>query len=112
MSDVLFVQIQPQGFKDGLQLLNKRQEIEDKLDNAIKDKQLGEWMAGDVGPGGGNMLYRVSDINNSLQAIYDELRVNNLEKKVVTGRRISSSKDDWFYEVIYPTKFSGTFNTM
>jgi len=21
-------------------------------------------------------------------------------------------KDDWFYEVIYPTKYSGDFNTM
>lgn len=39
--DVLFIQIQPSGFKDEMQLLNKRQEIEDKLNEALENKKLG-----------------------------------------------------------------------
>jgi hypothetical protein len=111
-NEVLFVQIQPTGFKDEMQLLDKRQEIEDKLSKALENKKLGEWFAGDLGPGGGNMLYTVTDIDKSLQIILDVLQQNKLDKNVLIGRRVLVDKDDWFYEVIYPTKYSGDFNTM
>lgn len=111
-NEVLFVQIQPTGFKDEMQLLYKRQEIEDKLSKTLENKKLGEWFAGDLGPGGGNMLYTVTDIDKSLQIILDVLQQNKLDKNVLIGRRVLVDKDDWFYEVIYPTKYSGDFNTM
>lgn len=111
-NEVLFVQIQPKGFKDEMQLLEKRQEIEDKLSKALENKRLGEWFAGDLGPGGGNMLYTVTDIDKSLQVILDVFQQNKLEKNVLIGRRVLVDKGDWFYEVIYPTKYSGDFNTM
>jgi hypothetical protein len=111
-NEVLFVQIQPTGFKDEMQLLDKRQEIEDKISKALENKKLGEWFAGDLGPGGGNMLYTVTDIGKSLQVILDVMQQNKLEKNVLIGRRVLVDKDDWFYEVIYPTKYSGDFNTM
>lgn len=110
--EVLFVQIQPANFKDGLQLLSKRQEIEDKIDIALKEANLGEWFAGDVGPGGGNMLYHIDDTNLSLKSIIRVLEENKLEKEVWIGKRVCITNNDWFYEVIYPEKFSGTFNTM
>ena len=111
-NEVLFVQIQPTGFKDEMQLLDKRQEIEDKLSKALENKKLGEWFAGDLGPGGGNMLYIVTDIDESLQVVREVLQQNNLDKNVLIGRRVLVDNDDWFYEVIYPTKYSGEFNTM
>ena len=111
-NEVLFVQIQPTGFKDEMQLLDKRQEIEDKLSKALENKKLGEWFAGDLGPGGGNMLYIVTDIDKSLQVVREVLQQNNLDKNVLIGRRVLVDNDDWFYEVIYPTKYSGEFNTM
>lgn len=111
-NEVLFVQIQPKGFKDEMKLLEKRQEIEDKLSKALENKRLGEWFAGDLGPGGGNMLYTVTDIDKSLQVILDVFQQNKLEKNVLIGRRVLVDKGDWFYEVIYPTKYSGDFNTM
>lgn len=111
-NEVLFVQIQPTGFKDEMRLLDKRQEIEDKLNKALENKKLGEWFAGNLGPGGGNMLYTVTDIDKSLQIILDVLQRNKLDKNVLIGRRVLVDKDDWFYVVIYPTKYSGDFNTM
>ncbi|REG76880.1 hypothetical protein [Algoriphagus antarcticus] len=111
-NEVLFVQIRPTGFKDEMELLDKRQEIEDKLSKALENKKLGEWFAGDLGPGGGNMLYTVTDIDKSLQIILEILQQNKLDKNVLIGRRVMVDKGDWFYEVIYPTKYSGDFNTM
>jgi len=110
--DVLFVQIQPTGFKDEMQLMDKRQEIETLTSNALQDKKLGEWFAGDLGPGGGNILYRVSDINRSIEIILNVLQQYGLEHNVLIGRRVLIDKADWFYEVIYPTKYAGDFNTM
>ena len=110
--DVLFIQIQPTGFKDEMELLDKRQEIEDKINVALESKKLGEWMAGDLGPGGGNMLYTVKNIDSTLPTVLQVLQQNKLDKNVVIGRRVMVDSGDWFYEVIYPTSFSGDFNTM
>jgi hypothetical protein len=109
---VLFVQIQPTAFKDEMQLLDKRQEIEDKLSKVLENRKLGEWCAGDLGPGGGNMLFTVTDLDKSLQAVLEVLQQNKLDKNVLIGKRILVAKGDWFYEVIYPIKYSGNFNTM
>jgi hypothetical protein len=109
---VLFIQIQPIGFENEMQLLDKRQEVEHELTTALENKNVGKWIAGDLGPGGGNMLYTVTDLDKSLQMILEVLQQNSLEKQVLIGRRVMLDNDDWFYEVIYPTKFSGAFNTM
>lgn len=111
-NEVLFVQIQPSGFKDEMQMLNKRQEIENKLSEALENKNLGQWFAGDLGPGGANILYTIVDIDKSLQVVLRVLHDNDLEKQVLIGRRVLVSKEDWFYEVIYPANYSGQFNTM
>lgn len=109
---VLFVQIEPAGFKNEIELLEKRQEIEEKLGNALESKSLGKWFSGDLGPGGGNMLFTVEDIDKSMDLILEVLRQNELDGKVRIGRRVLIDKDDWFYEVIHPTRYSGDFNTM
>jgi hypothetical protein len=109
---VLFVQIDPSGFTNEFELLEKRQEIEGKLGNALERKGLGEWIAGDFGPGGGNMLFTVQDIDESMSLCLEVLRQNELEEAVRIGRRVRIDKDDWFYEVIHPARYSGDFDTM
>jgi len=111
-NDILFIQIQPSKFKNELQMLDRRQEIEEKINQALQNNNCGEWFAGDLGPGGGNMLYTVNDIEKSLPIILEVLQQNKLEKNVLIGKRILTEKDEWFYEVIYPNKYSGNFNTM
>lgn len=110
--DILFVQIQPAGFKNEMELLDIRQKIELKLTSELENKKIGEWSASDLGPGGGNILFEVTSIDSALQTILQVLKQNNLYKRVLVGRRVLISNEDWFYEVIYPTKYSGDFNTM
>lgn len=110
--EVLFVQIQPTGFQDEMQLLDTRQEIEGKLVKAIENNNLGEWLASDLGPGGGNILLTVRDAERAFGVVLLVLQQNELDQNVVIGRRVLIADRDWFYEVIYPTQYSGTFNTM
>ncbi len=80
---IVFVQIQPAGFSDETQLLDKRQEIEQKLTNTLETEKIGEWFAGDIGPGGGNMLFTVNDLEKSMQTIIKVLNETNLDKRVL-----------------------------
>jgi len=110
-NNVVFVQIQPIGFKTEMELLNVRQEIEDRIGKRLTKSKLGEWLAGDLGPGGGNMLFEVNDMEKAIENVLETLHQNKLENKAIIGRRIYREKDDWFYEVIYPEKYSGKFDT-
>jgi hypothetical protein len=110
--DILFVQIQPTAAKGDLDFLDLRQETEGKIGKTLRNQQLGEWIAGDLGPGGGNMLFEVTDLEKSLKVVLQVLQQNGLEKDVVIGKRVNIDESDWFHEVIYPSKFTGIFNTM
>ena len=109
---ILFVQLQSSAFKDEMQALTTRQATEDKIGDALKAKGLGEWIAGDLGPGGGNMLFEVSNIDNAIAIILKELSKVGLDKKTIIARRINTEAENWFYEVIYPSNFTGVFLTM
>lgn len=108
----LFVQIEPSAFKDEMQALTTRQDIEQKIEAALKVKGLGEWTAGDLGPGGANMLFEVSNIDNAISIILEVLSKTGLDKKTIIGRRINTEAEDWFYEVVHPNNFNGVFLTM
>jgi hypothetical protein len=110
--DILFVQIQPTAAKGDLDFLDLRQETEDKIGKALENQQLGEWIAGDLGPGGGNMLFEVTNLERSLKVVLQVLQQNGLEKNIVIGKRVNIDENDWFHEVIYPSRFTGVFNTM
>ena len=110
--EVLFVQIQPQSSEHELDLLDLRQEVEDQLDEALKSKNLGEWFAGDLGPGGANMLYHVKDADKAMQVILQVLAQHHIQDQVHIGRRVLIAEGDWFYEIIYPAQYSGVFETM
>jgi hypothetical protein len=108
----LFVQIAPSAFKDEPQALNIRQDIESKIEAALKAKGLGEWTAGDLDPGGANMLFEVSNIDEAISVILEVLSKAEFDKKTTIGRRINTEAEDWFYEVVYPNNFNGVFLTM
>lgn len=108
--EVLFVQIPPTGDND-FGLLDKRQDLESKIGEELESQSIGEWIAGDLGPGGANMLFAVQDIDRSLGIILTILKQNEVDN-VRIGKRTKIAADDWFYTVIYPSKFSGNFNTM
>ena len=108
----LFVQIEPSAFKNEMEALTKRQEIEQNIEIALKSKGLGEWTDGDLGPGGANMLFEVSNVENATSVILHVLSKTGLDKKTIIGRRIYTEEEDWFYEVVYPHTFNGVFLTM
>lgn len=108
----LFVQMQSSAFKDEMAALDKRQQIEQLIDNELKSKNLGEWIAGDLGPGGANMLFEVQDVDEAKSVIKNMLSNNGLDKATIIGRRVNIVADDWFYEVIYPLNYNGEFLTM
>ena len=72
--EILFVQIQPSAAKGDLDFLDLRQETEGKIDKALENQRLGEWIAGDLGPGGGNMLFEVTDLEESLKVVLQVLQ--------------------------------------
>ena len=108
----LFVQIEPSAFKDEMEALDTRKDIEQKIEAALKAKGLGDWTAGDLGPGGANMLFEVSNVDYATSVVFEVLLKSGLDKKTIIGRRIYTEEEDWFYEVVYPSSFSGVFLTM
>lgn len=109
---VLFVQIQPSAFKDELAALDLRQKIEGIIDERLQAANMGEWFAGDIGPGGANMLFEVQNVAEGMKIIMTVLKEQKLESVTVIGHRIYTAPDDWDYKIIYPENYTGTFNTM
>jgi hypothetical protein len=108
----LFVQIAPSAFIDDEHALNIRQDIEQKIEGALKAKRLGDWTAGDLGPGGANMLFEVSNTDAAMSVILQILSKEGLDTKVTIARRIYTEAEDWFYEVLYPTQYNSVFMSM
>ncbi|HEX2628122.1 MAG TPA: hypothetical protein VHM26_03900 [Chitinophagaceae bacterium] len=108
---VLFVQVQPEAFESEIDALTKRGPIEMNISDQLKAQGSGQWIAGDIGPGGANMLFDVTDWEKGMDIIMKVLKEQKLETKTVIARRLIISDEDWFYEVIYPQQFTGYFNT-
>jgi hypothetical protein len=112
--DVMFIQIVPDsamGNIDALRFLNLRQEVEQKIDEELQRKNLGEWFAGDLGAGA-NMLFFIENWDKASETVFDVLRKEDLIDHVLIAKRIMTAKDDWNYEIVYPQAYEGTFNQM
>lgn len=112
--DVMFIQIIPDsamGNLESLGFLNLRQDIEERIDERLKGKNLGEWFAGDMGAGG-NMLFFINDWEQATETVNEVLREENLLDHVLVAKRIMTAKDDWNYEIVYPVEYEGVFNQM
>jgi hypothetical protein len=104
-NSILFIQIKPGKDESDLQLLDIRQKVENDSERAIRGKCIGEWFASDVGPGGGNILFSVNNMRDEINEMKYVFYQNKLEDKVIIGRRICTSEEDWFYEVVYPQNY-------
>lgn len=112
--DVMFIQIVPDsamGNIEALGFLNLRQEIEERIDVRLKNANLGEWFAGDMGAGG-NMLFFINDWDKATVAVFEILNKEKLIDHVLIAKRIMTTKDDWNYEIVYPLDYEGVFNHM
>lgn len=108
---ILFVQWQYSSDMDIFAAMDIRHKLETKIDKALRSKGLGEWIAGDMGPGGANMLYSVH--NNPKSALLLIMNILNKEgylKETVIAIRINHSPDDWDYKVLFPKDYNKEFN--
>ncbi|WP_281764370.1 hypothetical protein [Neptunitalea lumnitzerae] len=103
--------MQPKNEND-LQVLDLRHSIEEKIHEKLNSNGLGEWIAGDLGPGGANMLFEVTEWEKSIQLIMDILNQESLLDKSLIMKRLNTAEDDWNYEIIYPIDYNGVFNQM
>ncbi len=108
---IIFVQMQPKNEND-LQVLDLRHEIEEKIHEKLKSYGIGEWIAGDLGPGGANMLFEVTEWKKSIPIIMNILNQDGLLRNSLITKRLNTAKDDWNYEIIYPIDYDGVFNQM
>ena len=107
--EVLFVQWQYPSNLDSLQVVEKREEIENRIGKALKKQSLGRWITGDLGPGVANMLFEVKVTKQSLDIILQIFKEYNLEDQLVIVQRAYRSSTDWNYKIIYPKDFKGEF---
>ena len=108
---IVFVQIQPKN-KHDIQILDLRHSIEDKVHNILKDNEIGEWIAGDLGPGGANMLFEVRHWGRAISLIMKILNQEGILNQSLIVKRLNTSKNDWNYKIIYPIDYEGVFNQM
>jgi hypothetical protein len=112
--DVMFIQIVPDSAMSSLESLgfvDLRQSVEDKIDDALKRGNLGEWFAGDMGAGG-NMLFFIDDWDSATELALEILNEEGLLDHVLITKRIMIGENDWNYEIVYPLEFEGVFNSM
>lgn len=108
---IIFVQMQLKNEND-LQVLDLRHSMENKIHVRLNNNGLGEWIAGDLGPGGANMLFEVTEWEKSIELIMAILNQENLLDKSLIMKRLNTAEDDWNYEIIYPIDYNGIFNQM
>lgn len=112
--DVMFIQIIPDSAMSNLEsfgFVDLRQSVEDKIDEALKRGNLGEWFAGDMGAGG-NMLFFIDDWDSANELVLEVLNDEGLLDHVLVTKRIMTGEGDWNYEIVYPVEFEGIFNSM
>lgn len=108
---IIFVQMYPRNEND-FHILDLRHKMEEMIHEKLKSHGLGEWIAGDLGPGGANMLFEVTEWKKSIRIIMNILNQEGLLKNSLILKRLNTAKDDWNYEIIYPIDYEGEFNQM
>lgn len=110
----MFIQIVPDSAMSTFQFfkfMNLRQNLEDEVDEKLKESNLGKWSGGDMGAGA-NMLFTIRDWDNAMKVVTKVLHEEGLLNHVLIARRIMLSHDNWTYDVVYPVEYQGIFNPM
>jgi hypothetical protein len=104
--NVLFVQWQPNVPIDTttyIYVILKRQRIEEQIGSKMKRESIGRLIAGDLGEGGANMLFEVSDFSKSVQLTLEVLDKNGIDDESVIGKREFNPDSSLTYKVIFPS---------
>lgn len=109
---VLFVQWQYPSTITSMQILDMRQKMEQKINNALKAINVGHWLASDLGQGGVNMLFETKNKIVALNLIQDIITKEGIYKETVIAERIYTATDEWTYSVIYPKDYKGLFTDL
>ncbi len=109
--DVLFVQLQLSG-KDTMELLELRHQTEVEIDRRLSANGMGRFIAGDLGPGGANMLFETDDWATAFQLIMERLNEAGLASDCLVAKRVYTADEDWSYDVVYPVAYAGVFDDM
>ena len=109
--NVMFVQLKPKS-ENALEALDLRHSVESEIENLLSINGLGEWIAGDLGPGGANMLFEIDDWDNSFQLIIGFLNSKGFINNCLITKRLYTADNDWNYEIVYPINYEGIFNQM
>lgn len=109
---VLFVQWQYPSTTTGIVALDVRQKVESEIANALKAKGAGQWFAGDLGLGGANMLFEVSNKEAALKIIQEIIKKEGIDKETVIAERLYTAPGDWIHKVIFPKDYKGEFNDL
>jgi hypothetical protein len=115
---LLFVQVDPAAEHQKetafslIAVMNERGTLEDAIGEELEQRNLGHWAAGDLGPGGMNMLYEVSSSAAALPVVVRRLEEHQAQGRARIARRLMTAADDWRYEVVYPVDYTGEFNSL
>ena len=114
-ASVIFVQWNYPKTMNWLDALDIRQRTELLLDKSLRSDNLGERMGGDLGPGGANMLFEVTDISRSLKLILKTLQESNIYSETLiaidNGNPQRGARPSNFI-VVYPKNYNGVFNDL
>ncbi|WP_426061986.1 hypothetical protein [Hymenobacter sp. B1770] len=116
--ELLFVQVTPapehqkESLLNVMAIMSERGDLEDAIGEALESKQLGEWAAGDLGPGGMNMLFNVKNAKEALPVVIQTLEIHNVQSRARVARRLMTKSDEWRYEIVFPINFTGHFNSL
>ncbi|TFZ67788.1 hypothetical protein E4631_07425 [Hymenobacter sp. UV11] len=117
-SVILFVQVEPsqdnqeETLWNIVAVMNERNSLESDLEKALQQANLGKSVGSDLGPGGMNILFEVTDPVSALPILVRALEARGVEQRARIARRLPTTPNDWRYEVVYPVNFSGKFNSM
>ncbi len=109
---VLFVQWQYPDSMEFMKALSTRQKTEIILDDSLGQSGHGQWIGGDLGPGGANMLFEVNDAEKAMSLISNILKGLSMEKETVIAidnGNIQRGESPSNYKVIHPKNYTGKF---
>lgn len=108
--NVMFIQI-PVDSGNSMDAIQARTKLENRLDQEFLKNGCGQWISGDIGEGGANMLFQINNWEKAFQTALAVLGHQNLLEEAIIAKRLNFSETYWNYQIVYPNRFEGEFDT-
>ncbi len=106
-----FLQIQPKT-NEIENVLSIQNYVNNNITKAIIAKNLGQYAASDLGVGGVNFLFEVSNQEAFFSELQSLIKQANLSENSIIAKRIYIKQGNWTYKVLDPINFEATFYSM